>query len=271
MYEGQNVSSPDPGTTPRAWIVIPCYNEAQRLDAEAIGHLVQRRGLNVLLIDDGSVDGTRTELQIIRRRLGERVDVLELMSNGGKGEAVRHGLNYAVGKGADIVGYLDADFATPSSEIHRLLDVLDQHKHVKALLGSRWLHLGSRIERSFMRHLSGRIFATLASTILGMNVYDTQCGAKLFRVTDNLKAALADPFISSWAFDVELIGRLDRGVGCHGYTTEEFLEVPLNVWVDIEGSKVSPVDAIKMALQMFAIARSLRYLSRHSYGAIETQ
>ena len=63
------------------------------------------------------------------------------------------------------------------------------------------------------RHYVGRLFATASSLILDMTVYDTQCGAKVLRAGPALRAALATPFHSRWAFDVELLGRLHNGVG----------------------------------------------------------
>ena len=79
------------------------------------------------------------------------------------------------------------------------------------ILASRVSLLGRRIVRSTRRHYLGRIFATLASRILRVAVYDTQCGAKLFRCAPALAAALRDPFLSRWVFDVELLGRLLTG------------------------------------------------------------
>ncbi|MDQ1419024.1 MAG: hypothetical protein QOJ52_986, partial [Acidimicrobiaceae bacterium] len=79
------------------------------------------------------------------------------------------------------------------------------------MLGSRIARLGSTIERTARRHLLGRVFATAASVALGCQVYDTQCGAKVFRVTPALTVALQRPFRSAWAFDVELQSRLLTG------------------------------------------------------------
>ncbi len=242
------------------WVIVPCYNEADRLDPESIRALAEGDRLQVLLINDGSVDDTWDVIREIARDVGEGVEIMGLMSNVGKAEAVRRGLNRAVANGARIVGYMDADFSTPAAEMHRLLDILKEDEHVAVLLGSRWQRLGANIVRSNLRHYSGRAFATLASNILKMQVYDTQCGAKLFRVTENLKAALSQPFLSRWAFDVELIGRLREGVGTDGYALDEFIEVPLDTWIDIKGSKVRLLDTFKVAIEMILIHRYLKRL-----------
>lgn len=90
-----------------------------------------------------------------------------------------------------------------------------------------------------MRHYLGRIYASLAGAILRMPFYDTQCGAKFFRVTPLLRKTLATPFSSRWAFDLELIGRLLVGVeGERGLRPGELIEVPLDEWIDVGGSKL---------------------------------
>jgi dolichyl-phosphate beta-glucosyltransferase len=245
-------------------IVIPCFNEIGRLDPDAVGTLIERRDLTVLLVNDGSSDGTWDLLRRIQVASDGKVDVLGLMSNMGKAEAVRRGLNHAIDHGAAVVGYLDADFSTPPGEMHRLLDVMAANAEVNVLMGSRWLHLGADIRRSTFRHYAGRVFATVASNILRMRVYDTQCGAKLLRVTENLKAALDRPFLSRWAFDVELIGRLREGVGDKpGYPLEAFLEVPLDTWINVEGSKLGWRDIAVVAFEMISIGRGMRRLRKH--------
>jgi hypothetical protein len=96
------------------------------------------------------------------------------------------------------------------------------------------------------------VFATAASLILRARVYDTQCGAKLFRAGPALSEALAAPFLSRWAFDVELLGRLL--IGTRAVTPlplSAIVEVPLAVWHDIKGSK----------LGLGGMARTLRDLA----------
>ena len=84
-----------------------------------------------------------------------------------------------------IVGYFDADLATPVAELERLLAVIGKDPQLEAVLASRVALLGHSIQRKPTRHYLGRLYATAASLALGVAVYDTQCGAKLFRVNDD--------------------------------------------------------------------------------------
>lgn len=244
----------------KTWIVIPCYNEAQRLADASVEVLAQASDVNVILVDDGSSDHTWAHFEGIKVRLRDRVETLRMERNVGKAEAVRRGMRHAIGLGAELTGYLDADFATPAAEMLRLITHMGQCD-VRVMFGSRWLHMGARIERSAFRHYSGRVFATIASGILGMPVYDTQCGAKLFRVTETFEAAVEERFHSRWAFDVELLGRLREGSGdTQGYALTDFVEVPLDTWIDVAGSKIGFFDMLRATLELFTIGNALKRL-----------
>ena len=234
------------------YIVIPCFNEAKRLNRNEVNVLLADQEVRIVFVDDGSTDTTLDCLRELQVEHPQRVEVLPLPKNLGKAEAVRNGLLHAVSSSAIITGYLDADFATPASEMLRLIDTLRGSPDTRVLLASRWLHLGSRIERHLFRHYTGRIFATLASMVLNLKVYDTQCGAKLFRVDADLARAIKQPFLSRWAFDVELIGRLRRT-----HAEKSFLEVPLNTWIDVAGSKMSLLDMFRATLELLLIWRQL--------------
>jgi dolichyl-phosphate beta-glucosyltransferase len=240
-----------------AVIVIPCYNEEQRLPEAELVRLIERPGVDVLLVDDGSTDATLAVLRDLSRRHPGRIEVMALPGNRGKAEAVRAGLGRALASGAGVVAYADADMATPASEILRLLDVLFA-AGASAVLGARIAFLGADIRRRQGRHYLGRVFATLASAVLRGSVYDTQCGAKVFRAGAALEAAVAEPFHSRWAFDVELIGRLAAQAG--GVKAAGIIEEPLRRWGDIEGSKIRPLQMVRAGLDLVAIEWHLRKL-----------
>jgi dolichyl-phosphate beta-glucosyltransferase len=236
-------------------VVVPCYNEEKRLEPERFLEFRQH-GVAVLFVNDGSKDRTG---EIIEQFAASHdgVGALQLGRNRGKAEAVRHGLLQALTHGPKIVGYLDADLATPPAEMKRVLDALTGSFQVA--LGSRVRLMGRQIDRLPMRHYLGRIFATAASWSLLLPVYDTQCGAKAFRVTPALEAALTEPFSSRWAFDVELLGRLLRPKpGVTPIDPTQFIELPLQEWHDVKGSKLSSSAMAGAALDLMRIARRQR-------------
>jgi glycosyltransferase involved in cell wall biosynthesis len=239
-------------------VVVPCYNEAERLDeGPLLDFLDACDGASLLFVDDGSTDATGARLGAIAAGRPRRIAVKSLQPNGGKAEAVRQGLREALGRGAELVGYLDADLATPPSELFRLRAAFER-PGVEAVLGARVALLGTDIERSAVRHYLGRVFASVAAMILRARVYDTQCGAKLFRASPALDAALATPFLSRWAFDVELLGRLLAGTAAvPPLPLSAIVEVPLQVWHDIKGSKLGPVSMARTLAELGRIGVDL--------------
>lgn len=234
-------------------LVVPCYNERARLRPDAFEPLWADPSVHLVLVDDGSTDGT---VEVLRTMAQDRptVEIMVLERNAGKGEAVRQGLLRARARGSSWVGYLDADLATPPAEILRLFAHGCDRVGTEVVLGSRVALLGRSVQRSAFRHYTGRGFATLASLVLAKPVYDTQCGAKLFRATPALDRALTRPFRSRWAFDVELLGRLDRA----GTPPEAFWEEPLQCWHDADGSRRTVRASIRSSLELLPIWWRLR-------------
>lgn len=250
-------------------ISIPCYNEAGRLREDEFNLLLQQPGLEILFVNDGSKDQTEQQLKNYVDRKTHGAKLLSLSINSGKAEAVRQGMLQAMKNGASTVGFIDADMATPASEIIRLIEETLK-KEYQVILGSRVKLLGTDINRHATRHYFGRIFATAASLILRLPVYDTQCGAKFFSVTPLLKEVLSEPFSSRWFFDVELIGRLMiGGKNLQPLTIDDFVEVPLKKWTDVGGSKIKPLDVVKVPAELMKIAVQLSK-RRQKIGARET-
>ena len=226
---------------PHSIVVVPCYNEARRLNTRAFtqcrisGHWVE-----FLFVNDGSADGTLEVLQQLRCASPDTIRVRDQQPNQGKAEAVRAGMLEALETGADFVGYWDADLATPLAALPRFLEVFEDRPDVSAVLGSRVKLLGRTIERRAWRHYLGRVFATLVSEMLRLAVYDTQCGAKLFRSTPALRSVLARRFTTSWLFDVEILARMiSENPGGTAAVARSLYELPLDEWRDVPGSKLT--------------------------------
>lgn len=248
----QGTARPDP--PPDLTLVVPCFDEEKRLDPQAFLRLSAIPGIRLLFVDDGSRDGTARVLQQLCDASAGQATWFSLPQNAGKAEAVRQGLLHALDHGADLTGFTDADLSTPVPEILRLVEALRAHPAVQVVLASRVRLLGNEVERSPLRHYLGRIFATAASLTLDLAIYDTQCGAKLLRATPALRQALERPFLSRWVFDVELIARLLRA----GVPADAFLEVPLQAWRDVQGSKLTAVGMARAAADLARIAVELR-------------
>ena len=233
-------------------IVVPCFNEEHRLRrADFRSFIASHPTASLCFVDDGSGDATASVLDQLRSQCPERILVHRMPHNGGKAEAVRGGVLHVAGRGQwPIIGYWDADLSTPLDEVDRLLQVMREHPDCQLVLGSRVKRLGAHIKRRMVRHICGRIFATCASGILGFEVYDSQCGAKLFRA-DAARVFFADPFLTRWLFDLEMLVRLRNHAGTSGIETAR--EVPLAKWEEVGGSKLGLSDMINVPLELLKI------------------
>jgi dolichyl-phosphate beta-glucosyltransferase len=228
---------------PRVRLVVPCYNEAQRLRPDVFLEFVGAHdAVAILFVDDGSTDATPRLLSELAGRAAGRIAVAVIPRNAGKAAAVQHGMREALRQASDYVGYWDCDLATPLEALPAFVALLDSHPRLDIVIGSRVKLLGRRINRHVWRHYIGRVFATGASLALGLAVYDTQCGAKLFRACEAVARAFEKPFRSAWVFDVEVLARYLAEVGS-AEAESRIYELPLDAWTDVPGSKVKVRDA----------------------------
>jgi glycosyltransferase involved in cell wall biosynthesis len=237
-------------------LVVPCFNEARRLSPEAFRHFagVWCDGA-FLFVDDGSTDATFEILKGLRQSIPAQCEILRLPENAGKGEAVRRGMLRAFESTPDYAGYWDADLATPLDAIPLFERVFRERPGTDVVLGARVKLLGRNIERRAARHYLGRIFATAVAVTLGVNVYDSQCGAKLFRNSDVIRAAFEAPFLSRWIFDVEILARLRRSAPP---LPASLYELPLPVWRDVAGSKLHLKDFVRATYDLVRIRGTVK-------------
>ena len=249
-------------------LVLPAFNEAERIGPaldELFGYL-NRRGtqardgapgsaelptaIDVVVVDDGSTDGTADLVRSRPEAAAGRLSVL-VVPHGGKGAAVRAGMLAAVG---DVVIFADADMATPPDQIPLLVEALATND---VALGSRIQPDGSDMRKSqpWYRRMLGKAFHLLASIWVVGPVKDTQCGFKGFT-----RAAAQDLFarqqIVSIVFDVELIFLARK----RGY---ELAIVPIR-WSDKRGSRMRarPGLALQVAWDLFRIPLIHRRVGR---------
>ena len=229
-------------------MVIPAFNEAARIGRtveEVLGHLARGfRRFEVILVDDGSTDGT------LEAVAGDRATLRCLRNpvNRGKGFSVREGLKAAR---FDPILFTDADLSTPIEEAAKLLEAIDAGSDLA--IGSR-RSPGSSVQRSLLRRLLGWGFAHLVSVTAVNGFRDTQCGFKLFRRS---AAEEVLPFltIDRWGFDVEIL-TVARRRGLR------VAEVAVR-WKQSGKSGIRFATPIEMALELFRIRRNLR---RGTYG-----
>ena len=161
-------------------IVVPCYNEADRLPFSQFENFLSLQSkVSVFFVNDGSKDKTEKVLTELKNQFPNQIEVFSITQNGGKANAVFRGCpTGSEHKKFRKVAYLDADLATSLEECHRLSEVV-KGKVVLAF-GSRILKLDNQIKRKWYRFLLGRIVATAISKTLKLSVYDSQCGCKIF-------------------------------------------------------------------------------------------
>jgi glycosyltransferase involved in cell wall biosynthesis len=193
-------------------------------------------------VDDGSTDNTIARIESIRAPNEDRVSLVRSPANQGKAEAVRLGINSALQQDPDFVGFWDADLATPLDAIPQFMAVFAERPDLDMVFGSRVKLLGRQVNRRAARHYLGRVFATVVSVMLRLPIYDTQCGAKIFRVGPRTRGLTAERFRTKWVFDVEMLARYIREVGSPESAAQHIYEFPLPRWEDVAGSKVKPTD-----------------------------
>lgn len=230
-------------------LVIPAFNEAQRIGqtlTEVLEFLqTQSPGSELIVIDDGSTDGTGDVVrQVFDAANGTEQRLLEQRMNRGKGAAVREGLRAAM---RPIALFSDADLSTPITEAPKLLEPISAGE-VDVAFGSRALNrrlIGNR--QRWYREEGGRVFNLFVRLATGLPYWDTQCGFKAFRL-DVFRPLLEKAHSDGFGFDVELL-YLARKAGLR------MREIPVR-WNHHDGSKVDFIrDSWRMLQEIVELRR----------------
>lgn len=208
---------------PRYSLIIPAHNEEARIQRTLAEYAPIFADSEIIVVLNGCTDCTIDRVRASRRDF-RNIEYVEIDHPVGKGGAVRAGFLVAR---SEIVGFVDADGATPATEMRRLFEHLGS---TDALVGSRWIK-GSKIHKAqpLKRRLASRAFNALVRTLFGLKLHDTQCGAKVFKAA-SLQAVMRTIETSNMAFDVDLLYSLKKA----GY---RIAEEPTE-WTDIEGTRV---------------------------------
>lgn len=227
-------------------IIIPAYNEERRLPRtlECVrGYLRRERtGTEVIVVDDGSSDGTAELVERMRAEMPE----LRLVSNGqnrGKGYSVRHGMLEARGR---VALFTDADLSAPIEEAGKLLEALEA---ADVAIGSRALDRSLiEVHQSKARELAGILFNWMVRLFTGVRFKDTQCGFKAFAMPE-ARIIFEQQRIEDFGFDPEILFLAQR----HGLRA---VEVPVR-WAHDSATKVHVVrDSARMFADLLRIRRN---------------
>lgn len=233
-------------------IVIPCYNEAERLQLDRFqAFIATHSNYQLCFVNDGSKDNTLEVLQQFQQQHPEQVVVYDMPQNGGKAEAVRAGMLYLTERyGLRTVGFMDADLSTSFEDYRALVRSL-KAKSQQLVFGSRKLLKNDHIERTLFRSLASKVVGLMIHSILRLPIQDTQCGAKVF-TTDLARNCFRNSFVTRWLFDVELFIRAKRQFGRKDIM-QRITEQPLSSWTDVEGSKLTVKDSLMIPSQLWKI------------------
>ena len=238
-------------------VVIPCYNEEERLlSVEFLDFVDKHSGYHLCFVNDGSKDKTLEVLNKLRKGRESFITVYDCEKNGGKAEAVRLGMLHMAKKtDLDYIGFLDADLSTDLADFDELVSTIENSDY-KIVSGSRISRMGADITKESARKIISLNINYIIRKILKMEFKDTQCGAKIFH-KDVIEIAFNNKFLTKWLFDVEIFIRIRKHFGLDR-AKQILCEKPLKRWIHADGSKLSMKDSIKIMGQLGQIAWVLR-------------
>ena len=231
-------------------IIIPCYNEGNRLDVDAfVGFITTHEAYHLCFVNDGSTDNTLQVIQSIKKEAQDRVSIIDLKINAGKAAAVGVGARYLYNRqDVECIGFLDADLSTGFKDFEKMVDTLHNYDNLSLVYGSRSKGL---IRRNWFRNIFSKIVKLIVFLILELPIKDTQCGAKVFR-RDIIPIVYNKVFLTKWLFDVEIFIRLKKYFGPKDIMNRIF-EQPLEKWIHRNGSKLRMKDMLRIPYMLITI------------------
>ena len=202
-------------------VIIPAYNEEERIGETLKEYLefLEHLRVDILVVINGTTDNT---LEIVKKYPVKYLN----FEKGGKGFAIIQGFKYALENKYDLIGYVDADLASPPEAFYELIEEINDYD---GIIANRWKKESIITNRTFKRKIMSWGFNLLVRLILHLPQTDTQCGNKLFKrkaietIIDNLT-------VERWEFDIDLLYNLKK-------KKLKIKQIP-TTWEDKEGSKI---------------------------------
>ena len=275
MFVGNVINNPKTYFM-KTGIIIPCYNEENRLNENAFIEFVNNnKDYHLCFVNDGSRDGTLKMLIRMKSKATNDISVVDVKKNVGKASAVRAGVRYLYNR-EDIshIGFIDADLSTDFNDFKDLVKTLKSDNKLSLVFGSRNCG-GKGIVRNNFRGFISNLVKAMILFVVGLPIRDTQCGAKVFTRTI-VPVIYGESFVSRWLFDVEIFLRLKRYLGKEN-VMRHILEQPLMRWEHVDDSKLGWVDALKIPGRLVQIwsqyvvklSFNLVSPSKHVYPTVE--
>lgn len=230
-------------------IIIPCFNEAERLNFSYFNILSRIKSVVWVFVDDGSTDDTSK----ILKKYSNKKNILNIKINHnvGKSNAIVYGMNYASSEISNVgwIGFLDSDGAFATSDVENIINMTSSIGRYDAIYTSRVKMAGRNIKRNNARHIISRLITSLFGLVWEDIPYDTQSGFKLYRYADNFNLILKKPFKTKWFFDIELSIRSLK----YRKKNLNVWEEPVSSWVDMPGSKINYRQSLRISLEVIYI------------------
>jgi len=229
-------------------IIIPSYNEEERIEKTLNKYVSffkkKHSNFEIIIVINNTTDQSPKIIKNLGKKYKE-IKILEFKERG-KGFAIVEGFKEALKRKGDLIGFVDADMATPPEAFYDLEKKLE---NAQGAIASRWMKKSIiKTEQSFMRKFVSRGFNLIVKTLFLINYKDTQCGAKLF-TKKVIKKILPEIKLTEWAFDVNILYLCKR----YKFAIKE---IP-TIWSEPGGTKLN---LKKVPLQMFLSILRLRLI-----------
>lgn len=242
-------------------IVIPCFNEEKRLPIEDYDlFLKKNEQIFLCIVNDGSIDKTSNVLEKLKSSFPSRIQILTLNENQGKGNAIFYGFQHVFQSKSNIkdIGYLDSDLSVSLVDYLNMLQFHRQENNSLTYASREKLKI-SEMQRQWERKLVSFLAKKMISGIFRLNIYDTQCGAKIFDIK-HAKHIFYQQFESRWLFDIEIFIRIKETQQLN--TTQPYY---LKSWLFQSQSKMGYWDLIyKIPKELIALIWQSRFLKSSS-------